>query len=380
MEVIRHEKLIRLSKSCLGDDEKQAVMGVLDREYLGMGAEVQQFEQALTEFFGRPAVCVVNGTAALHLALQACDIGSGDEVLVPSLTYIASFQAISATCAKPVACDVDSETCLLNLQDAAKRITSRTKAIMPVHYTGGVGDLNAIYEFAQCHNLRVIEDAAHAFGTVYNDKRIGGFGDVACFSFDGIKNITSGEGGCIVTDDERVLHRVRDARLLGVEKDTEKRYTGQRSWEFDVSAQGWRYHMSNIMAAIGLEQLKRLPNFATKRQLLARHYDELLINVPRITTLERDYSTVVPHIYIIRIIGLKDRKTLQDKLLAQNIQTGIHYQPNHWLSLYRDPDASPLPITEAIFPEMLTLPLHPDMSKSDVDRVVNYLIKEIENG
>ena len=182
-------------------------MGVLEREYLGMGTEVQQFEEALLEFFGRPAVCTVNGTAALHLALQACGINQVDEVLVPSLTYIASFQAISATGAKPVACDIDSKTFLLDLSDAEKRISSKTKAIMPVHYTGGVGDLDAVYNFAEKYSLRVIEDAAHAFGTKYKKKRVGSFGDVACFSFDGIKTITSGEGGCIITEDLEILRK-----------------------------------------------------------------------------------------------------------------------------------------------------------------------------
>lgn len=168
------EKLIRLSKSCLSSSEKQAVMGVLNREFLGMGNEVQQFEQALTEFFGRPTVCVVNGTAAVHLAVQACGIGVNDEVLVPSLTYVASFQVVSATGAKPVACDIDPETCILDWRDAERRITPRTKAIMPVHYGGGVGDLDGIYNFAHQHGLRVIEDAAHAFGTTHSGKRVGG--------------------------------------------------------------------------------------------------------------------------------------------------------------------------------------------------------------
>jgi len=377
MEEIIPKKMIRLSKSCLGNAEKQAVMGVLDREYLGMGSEVQLFEQALSIFFGRPAVCVINGTAALHLALQACEIGSGDEVLVPSLTYISSFQAISATGAKPVACDVDPETCLLDIRDAAQRITARTKAIMPVHYTGGVGDLDALYEFARGYKLRVIEDAAHAFGTVYKGKRIGGFGDVACFSFDGIKNITSAEGGCIVTDDKKVLQRVSDLRLLGVEKDTEKRYTGQRSWEFDVTEQGWRYHMSNIMAAIGIEQLKRLPQMTVVRQRLACLYDELLCDHPRIRLLPRDYNLVVPHIYVVRILHIADRNNLQARLLMQGIQSGIHYLPNHCLSLYRDSAALPLPITESIYPELLSLPLHPDLDENDVEMVcknLKYLI------
>jgi dTDP-4-amino-4,6-dideoxygalactose transaminase len=368
-----NQKLIRLSKSCLSPAEKQAVMGVLDREYLGMGADVHQFERELEAFFGRPAVCVVNGTAALHLAVQGCGIGPGDEVLVPSLTYVASFQAISATGAKPVACDIDAESCILDWRDAEQRLTSRTKAIMPVHYTGGVGDLEAIQSFGRRHGLRVIEDAAHAIGTTYQGKRIGSYGDVACFSFDGIKNITSGEGGCVITDDPVLLRNVQDARMLGVEKDTEKRYTGARSWEFDVTAQGWRYHMSNLMAAIGLQQLKRFPEMAAARQSLARRYDELLDRHPRVRRLPRDYSTIVPHIYVVRIDGMWDRKALQDQLLEQGIQTGIHYQPNHTLTHFRDPDALPLPVTDSVFPTLLTLPLHPDLTDADVEFVCGRL-------
>lgn len=367
------ERLIRLSKSCLSPLEKQSVMGVLDREYLGMGAEVEQFEHALGSFLGRSAVCVVSGTAALQLAIQACGIGPGDEVLVPSLTYLASFQAISANGAKPVACDVESESLMLDWRDAERRLTARTRAVMPVHYSGGLGDLDGIYAFARRHGLRVIEDAAHAFGTTYQGQRVGRLGDIACFSFDGIKNITSGEGGCVVAGDAVVLRRIRDARLLGVEKDTEKRYAGQRSWEFDVTAQGWRYHMSNIMAAIGLEQLKRFPELAAIRQRLARRYDDLLRNHPRIRPLRRDYDTVVPHIYVVRITGLLDRAALRNKLLEKGIETGIHYQPNHQLAFYRDPEALPLPVTDSVFPELLTLPLHPGLSSQDVEMVCGQL-------
>jgi dTDP-4-amino-4,6-dideoxygalactose transaminase len=372
-------KLIRLSKSCIGDEEKNAVMGVLNREYLGMGAEVQQFEDVLTEFFGRPTVCVINGTAALHLSLLACGLGVGDEVLVSSLTYIASFQAISATGAKPIACDINPETCLLDLGDAENRISNKTKAIMPVHYTGGVGELDALYEFSNKYNLRIIEDAAHAFGTTYKNKRIGSFGDIACFSFDGIKNITSGEGGCIVTDDDEILQNIRDARLLGVEKDTEKRYSGERSWDFDVTGQGWRYHMSNIMAAIGLEQLKRFSRFAEKRQKIALQYDQLFSDQLSIKLVPRDYNTVVPHIYVVRVTGKKNRKEIKQLMLEKGIQVGYHYQPNHWLDFYKDYKALPLPITDSIFPEIMSLPLHPDLSISEVEFVAGNLIRILTN-
>lgn len=353
--------------------EKSAVTGVLDREYLGMGQEVQQFEQGLTEFFGRPAVCVVNGTAALHLSCQAAGLGAGDEVLVQSLTYVSSFQAISATGATPVPCDIDPATLTLDWCDAERRLTPRTKAVMPVHYASGVGNISEIYRFAGRHDLRVIEDAAQAFGTRHDGQPVGGFGDIACFSFDGIKNITAGEGGCIVTEDEDVLRQVRDARLLGVEQDTEQRYKGDRSWAFDVSRQGWRYHMSNIMAAIGLAQLARFPALAAKRQALAHRYDSLLTGHPRIRLIDRDAHAVVPHIYVVRIAGMTNREAVRDELRALGVQTGVHYKPNHLLSLYRRTDHLPLPATDAVYPELLTLPLHPDLDDNDVQYVCDTL-------
>ncbi|MEO5346356.1 MAG: DegT/DnrJ/EryC1/StrS family aminotransferase [Magnetococcus sp. YQC-9] len=370
--------MIRLSKSCLSDAEKRAVMEVLDREYLGMGAEVQQFEQQLTAFIGRPAVCVVNGTAALHLALQAVGLGEGDEVLVQSLTYLASFQAISATNARPVACDIDPETLCLDVRDAEAKLTSRTKAVVPVHYAGGAGKLDAIYAFARTHGLRVVEDAAHAFGSIHHGKRIGARGDISCFSFDGIKNITSGEGGCVVTDDQEVLGKIRDARLLGIEKDTEKRFAGERSWEFDVTAQGWRYHMSNIMAAIGIEQLKRFPIMAGKRQELACHYDRTLAGSQWITPLKHDYTEVVPHIYVVRLPPTISRKQVQDQLMKAGIQTGVHYQPNHQLSYYARRGDCPCPNVERIFPSLLSLPLHPDMDTGDVEYICQELHRACE--
>jgi len=369
--------VIRLSKSSIGEAEKLAVMGVLDREFLGMGEEVQQFEEELTKFFGRPAVCVANGTAALHLALQAAGIGLGDEVLVQSLTYVSSFQAISATGAKPVACDVDAETLCLDWKDAEKRVTPNTKAIMPVHYAGGVGALNQIYAFAEKYGLRVIEDAAHAFGTIYQGKKVGGFGDIACFSFDGIKNITSGEGGCIVTEDEDILQKVCDARLLSVEKDTENRFSGNRSWEFNVKEQGWRYHMSNIMAAIGLEQLKRFPELAKKRKLLAKKYSEILQNYPQIHPIQKDYIDIVPHIFVVQVKGLDSWERLQENMQSEGVQIGLHYKPNHHLDYYNNTSHDQLIVTDNIIQELVTLPLNTDMCNRDILKVVKALVKNV---
>ena len=368
MADINNKTDIRLSKSCLSEAEKSAVIRVLDHEFLGMGSEVQAFESELTNFFGRPAVCVSNGTAALHLALQAVGITRSDEVLVQSLTYVASFQAISATGANPVSCDVDPLSLCIDLKDAERKLTTKTKAVMPVHYGGGVGALDDVYAFAEKHGLRVIEDAAHAFGSHYKSQKVGSFGDISCFSFDGIKNITSGEGGCIVTNDETVLEKIRDSRLLGVERDTEKRYSGARSWEFDVNAQGWRYHMSNLMAAIGIEQLRRFTDLSHKRQNLAELYNQDLAKISWIRTLPHDYSDVVPHIYPVIIEHGINRVEIKNRLIDEGIQTGIHYYPNHKLSLYRD-SVGDFPVIDDIYPRLLTLPLHPDLKAEDIKRV-----------
>lgn len=357
---------IRLSKSVIGEEEKKAVSDVLDREYLGMGQEVQLFEKNLSYFFGRETVCVSTGTSALHLALQALGIGPGDEVLVQSLTYVASFQAISATGAKPVPCEIDPATITLDVDDAKHKLTESTRVVMPVHYASGMGALDEIYEFARENGLRVVEDAAHAFGCYYKGKKVGSFGDIACFSFDGIKNITSGEGGAVVTDDPEVLRKVRDARLLGVEKDTDKRYSGQRSWDFDVKMQGWRYHMSNIMAAIGNEQLKKFNTFAKTRKELLKRYQRNLVNFDSIELIDQEPDSIVPHIFVIKLKQY-DRNIVREILEEAGVQTGIHYKPNHHLSLYSS-DFS-LPVTDNVSSQILTLPLHPDLTFSDIDYI-----------
>jgi len=369
---------LRLSKAYLGNAELQAVQRPLENAFLGMGSEVMAFEQELTSYLGRPVACVVNGTAALQLALEACGIGRGDEVLVPSLTYVACFQAIGATGATPVACDIREETCTLDADDAARRVTARTRAVMPVHYAGAVGTLAQIYSFAQARGLRVIEDAAHAFGTLHNGRPVGGSGDVACFSFDGVKNITCGEGGCVVSNDAAVLARVRDSRLLGVENDTAARFASSRSWNFDVRAQGWRYHMSDIMAAIGRVQLGKRKELALRRKALARRYVELLSGSQRVSPVLKEFDSVVPHIFPVRVADMGDRDGLRRTLYERGIETGVHYRPNHTLSFFSRPDAAPLPVTERIYPELLTLPLHPDLDETDIDYVCNHLFDALD--
>ena len=362
--------MIRLSKSVIGNEEIKAVTKVLQEEFLGMGTETQKFENELSSFFNRETVCVNSGTAALHLALQAVGINKGDEVLVQSLTFLASFQAISATGAKPIPCEINEETFTIDLKDAASKITAKTKAIMPVHYASNVGDLNAIYSFAKKNKLRVIEDAAHAFGTFYKERLIGSFGDIVCFSFDGIKNITAGEGGAVVSNDKDVIQRIKNLRLLAVENDSALRYKNKRTWDSNVIEQGWRFHMSNIMAAIGRVQLKRFDTFKRKRQSLALQYSNKLSKVKYIKIFDFDFTKIVPHIYVIRILN-GQRDVIKQQLLEKGIQTGIHYKPNHLLDFYKGDFE--LMNTEQYYSEILTLPLHPDLSKADINYICTSL-------
>lgn len=363
---------MRLSKSIIGDKEKGIVQDVLKEEYLGMGHYVQKFENNLSLYLNNKVSVVNSGTAALHLALLAMGIGKGDEVLVPSLTYVASYQAISATGATPVSCEAILESGHIDLDDAKRKVGPNTKALMPVHYAGNPVDFESVQNFSNQHNVRIIEDAAHAFGSLHrNGKKVGEVGDVICFSFDGIKNITSGEGGAVVTSDKAIIQFVNDARLLGVHKDSDARYSGNRSWEFDVQDQGFRYHMSNIFAGIGLAQLERFElEFKSARQTLARQYFELLNATPNIECFAMDFDQVVPHIFPIKV--LKNRDQLRVQLIEQGIEAGIHYFPNHRLSFYKKPN-DVLPNTDALYDQLLTLPLHPEVTREDQLKIVEII-------
>ncbi|MDP0562376.1 MAG: DegT/DnrJ/EryC1/StrS family aminotransferase [Candidatus Endonucleobacter sp. (ex Gigantidas childressi)] len=363
---------VRLSKSSIGEAEKKAVAKVLESELLGMGKEVQDFEKKIKKYLktDMDVVCVNTGTSALHLSLSALDIKTGDEVLVPSLTYVASYQAISATGAVPISCDVDESRLFLDVGDARSKITKKTKAIMPVHYASNSKGMDSVYKLAKEFGLRVIEDAAQAFGSKRDGELIGVRGDIICFSFDGIKNITSGEGGAILSKDKELIQRLQDARLLGVKKDTEKRFEGNRSWNFDVTEQGFRYHMSNIMAAIGIVQLERLESFKIKRQRIAKTYQLELLHIQHISFLDFDYVDVLPHIFVIKV---KKRDELREYLIESGIECGVHYEPNHLLTKYKG--FISLPIVEKISKEILTLPCHYDLTEEEQ----NFIIKSIRD-
>ncbi len=378
---------MRLSKSIVGQDEVDAVARViLEDGYLGMGAETRHFEEDLARYLGvQPWQCIsVNsGTAALHLAVQvareqcARELDGQPEVIVPSLTFVASFQAITAAGCKPVPCDVLLETGTIDLADAGRRLSPRCIALMPVDYASNPWHLNEVYAFAARHNLRVVEDAAHAFGCCHHGRKIGSFGDLVCFSFDGIKNITCGEGGLLVAFEREAAELAADARLLGVAGDTAKRFAGARSWDADVPRQGWRYHLSNIMAAIGRCQLERLENeFIPARQRLGQIYRERLQGLADLALFSQDPEDyIVPHIMPVRILNGRKQAVVAALEKAQ-IPTGLHYKPNHLHSFFRA-SRSGLPNCERLFGELVTLPLHPGLAESDLDLICSTLEKAL---
>ncbi|MDR3224543.1 MAG: DegT/DnrJ/EryC1/StrS family aminotransferase [Holosporales bacterium] len=362
---------IKLSSPWFGDLEVEAVSRVLRSQVVSMGMEAKFFEEELHKFFGRreaTVTCVHSCTAALQLSLQACNIYHGDEVLVPTLTFVSTFQAVKANGATPVPCDVSVSDGFIDLDDARKRLTSKTKAIIPVLYAGCGSKIYDVYQFADEHNLVVIEDAAHCFGDENISKRDG----VICFSFDPIKNISCGDGGCILTTNSDVTERAKDIRLLGVVGDTDRRFQGKRSWDFDVVEQGWRLHMNNIAAAIGRAQLLRFGKIKERRQRNAKMYLSALSDIPEIRLLPINADTAVPHIFPVVINGGR-KKELMTYLAENGIETGTQYKPNHLLSYFNL--GYDLPNAMELCNGLLSIPIHPLLSLEDVQYVINNIRK-----
>lgn len=364
---------IQIQKPSLGQEELEAVKEVFATGWLGMGAVTREFEEQVKKFLGVKNVIAVNtGTSALHIALDAFGIGEGDEVIVPSLTFAGSIQAILMCGAIPVFCDVYSDTLNMDVEDVMKRTTSKTKAIMPVHYSGLPCQIDEIIKIAKEKKILVIEDAAHAFGSTYKGKKIGTFGDVTCFSFDPIKTITCGEGGATVTDNDEIAKKIILKRILGIDKETWFRYQQKRSWYYEVKTLGFRYHMSNVNAAIGLEQLKKIDRFIQKKQKIVRKYDDAFQGMKKIELLSRNYEETAPFNYIIKV--KKAREELMNFLKENDVIAGVHYIPNHTQPFFRK-YYTPLPVTEKIGKEILTLPLYYDMTDDDVNKVIDCVWK-----
>ena len=364
-----------------GSEEIEAAVEVLRSGWISQGPVVERFEAAFAEFLGvKHAVAVASGTAALHLACLALDLGPEDEVLCPALTFVATANAIRYTGARPSFVDISGPDNLnLSPEDVARKITPRTRALMVVHYGGFAADIPAIREIAERHGLAIIEDCAHAPGAFYPSpagrSRVGSQGTISCFSFFSNKNLTTGEGGMVATADPTLAGRMRAARSHGMTTLTWDRHRGH-SFSYDVVAPGYNYRLDELRAALGIVQLGRLEENNARRRTLTRLYQAQLRDLPQVHLpfLAEDLEASACHILPILLSNGADRPDFMAFLKERGIQTSIHYPPVHRFSYYRSLwDAGHdhrLPRTEDIASRLVTLPLYPSLTTGQLDSVV----------
>ena len=371
--------MIKVSRACVGQEELNQIKEALDYGYFGLAYKVNELEEKIGNYLAtdRDVVCCANGTAALHLAIESAGIGPGDEVILPSFTFVATVQAVKMAGATPILCEINKENLLIDVEDVKKKITKKTKAIIPVHYAGNVCDMDALLSLKEKFGIRIIEDAAHAFGSVYKGKKVGSFGDITCFSFDSIKVMTCGEGGAVVTNDKNAAELMRQKRLLGIDRKTmHVKEWKKRSWLYDVPTAGYRYHMSNINAAIGLAQIEKVDSFIKRRQEICNLYVKELSPLKSLSIPIKEWDDISPFMFPV-LVKLDKRDALRDYLKEADIETGISYIPIHRFNYFKD-ENSLYPKTEEIFKEIVCLPLHPNLSDADIKQVCT-LIKGFLN-
>jgi Predicted pyridoxal phosphate-dependent enzyme apparently involved in regulation of cell wall biogenesis len=366
---------IPLSDIDLGPDEISSVEEVLKSRWLTMGRVTQDFESAFAAYTGaKHALGVTNATAALHMACMAIGLKPGDEVIVPSLTFVASASSIRYTGATPVFADITSETNLNISPDSIEtRITEQTRAIMLVHFGGYACDMPRILELANKHNLKVIEDAAHATGSWLRDCHLGTLGDIGCFSFFSNKNMTTGEGGMVVTNDDALFEKLRLLRSHGMTTLTWDRHKGH-AWSYDVVELGYNYRIDEIRSALGIVQLNKLERNNERRRHLVRIYRSALQEFPQVSVPFSDHPGITSaHIMPILLPPHTDRVAFMEQMKSQGIQTSIHYPPIHKFTAYQrivEDGENQLLVTENVAEREVTLPLYPAMSNEDVNLVV----------
>ncbi len=377
----------RISEVDYGEEERQAILDILDSKWISLGPRTAEFERQFADFLEADhAVAVANGTAALHLAMLACGLGPGDEVLVPSFTFVASVNAITYVGATPRFVDITGPHDLnLDPADVERKITSRTKAILVVHLAGFIADMDRIQQIAQRYGLKIIEDACHAVGARYrgnpagslHGQMAGTLSDIGCFSFFANKNLATGEGGMIVTRNAQIAESVRLMRSHGMTKTSWDKASG-RAIDYDVLQVGFNYRCTELTSALGLVQLKKLPAGNERRRQLVTHYRERLASCSTLTIPFADrLDDSSHHVFPILLNDAAQRPAFRQALLDRGIQTTFHYPPAHLFTHYRQlvPNAPALDHTLDAASREVTLPLHPLLSESDIDIIADAVIE-----
>ena len=369
----------------IGEQEINQVVEVLRSGWLTTGATVKRFEQEFAAYVGaRHAIAVNSGTAALHLGLAAADVGDGDEVILPTMTFAATAEVVLHQRAKPILVDCEKESLNLDTLHLESLITPRTKAIMPVHYGGRSCDMNAIFALAEKHKLRVIEDAAHALPCSAEGRMVGSRGDMTCFSFYATKTLTTGEGGMITTDSDADAETMRILSLHGISKDAWKRYQSDGSWYYEIVRAGYKYNLTDVAAAIGLPQLANCDTFQEARQRIANIYDAEFRDLPAVNTppipLDERHAW---HLYVIQL-NLEDwggtRANFVEGLKNHGVGSSVHFIPLHLHPYYRQRfgySPNDFPVANDTYQRIVSLPIYPSMSDEVIDRVVKTVKKVI---
>ncbi|QCJ40993.1 UDP-4-amino-4,6-dideoxy-N-acetyl-beta-L-altrosamine transaminase [Bacillus sp. S3] len=361
----------------IDNDDIEAVVEVLKGDFLTTGPFVYKFEEAIADYVGaKYAVSFANGTAALHGACFAAGITAGDEVITTPLTFAASANCILYQGGTPVFADINEKTYNIDPKEIEKCIRPRTKAIIPVDFTGQPACLDEIGEIAKKHNLVVIEDAAHALGATYRGKKIGSISDMTMFSFHPVKHITTGEGGMITTNNKDYYEKLLQFRTHGITRDPGKLLNNHGPWYYEMQFLGFNYRLTDIQAALGISQLQKIDQFIERRTKYAAMYTEAFINIPEIITPFQDSDGVSSwHLYVIQLDLTRlstDRAEIYRTLLDHNIGVNVHYLPIHLLPYYKELGFKhgDLPISEFLYEAILTLPLFPLMNETDVEDVI----------
>lgn len=374
------EKFLSFSLPYVGQEEINEVIEALRSGWLTSGPRTRQFEQEFSQYTGAPGALALNScTAGLHVALKVLNIGPGDEVITTPITFAASVNVIEHVGATPVLADVEADTLNIDPVQIEKAITPATRAIIAVHYAGHPVELNAVRDIAARHHLHLIEDAAHAVGAEFHGEPIGSRDNFTAFSFYATKNLTTGEGG-MLTGNQELLDRARIVSLHGMNREAWSRYAAGGKWAYDIVEPGFKYNMTDIQAALGLQQLRRFTWMQERRAHIVNQYNQAFQSAAFITPVTRNFVRNAHHLYVLRIREGElsiDRNQFIDEMTARNIGTSVHFIPIHMHSWYRNkygytPDS--FPVAHRAFQQMLSLPLSPSMSDQDVSDVIDAVL------
>ena len=361
----------------ISNDDRKIIQNTLKNTLLTDGPILENFESSFCKFTNsKYAIGVSNATSALHLSLKSLGITTGDEVIIPDMTFIATSSAIMLTGATPVLADVNADDFNISINSIKKNITSKTKAILPVHFAGQPCDIKKITKIAKSNDLLLVEDCAHALGTKFENKHVGTFGNTGCFSFYPTKNITSIEGGMVITNSKKIAKFIFSSRNHGLTKSLKNRFSKGKPWDYDVIEPGYNYRLDEIRSALGLNQLKRIKKINLKRKIACDYYNSKLKDIFGIVIPTYSISSSSSyHLYIIKINNdfKINRDELFKKLLDAGIQTSVHYKPLHEFTILKTKGKinDKLQTTKTLYNQIISLPLYPNITRKEQDIVID---------